>query len=197
LPPSRWPPSWSTISPSSPLPTEVLCERASRIFSQNLRRGKRSDQRSIVVASGEPFRFQPGTYQAEHGLDGHIRCSGHHIPPHAGVAWRIAAKRSSYGRVARRTRSSPLSSAKSSAAEGSGCRETDGVGAGENDGRDLLQAHAMTLRINVAITRMARTTPYPSERDPMVKSRSKISLQPVKKSKKTAARRHGGLYSLL
>ena len=57
-----------------------------------------------------------------------------------------------------------------------------------NDGRDLLRAHAMTLRINVAITRMARTTPYPSERDPMVKSRSKISRQPVKKSKKTAAR---------
>jgi hypothetical protein len=68
------------------------------------------------------------------------------------------------------------------------CRETDGVGAGENGGRDLLRAHAMTLRINVAITRMARTTPYPSERDPMVKSRSKISRQPVKKSKKTAAR---------
>jgi hypothetical protein len=49
----------------------------------------------------------------------------------------------------------------------SGCRETDGVGAGQNDGRDLLRAHAMTLRINVAITRMARTTPYPSEQDPM------------------------------
>jgi hypothetical protein len=79
-------------------------------------------------------------------------------------------------------------SAKSAAAEGSGCRETDGVGADQNDGRDLLRAHAMTLRIDVAITRMARTTPYPSERDPMVKSRSKISRQPVKKSKKTAAR---------
>jgi pyruvate,orthophosphate dikinase len=82
-------------------------------------------------------------------------------------------------------------SAKSAAAEGSGCRETDGVGAGQNDGRDLLRAHAMTLRIDVAITRMARTTPYPSERDPMVKSRSKISRQPVKKSKKTPARTTG------
>ena len=40
----------------------------------------RSDQRSIVVASGEQFRFQPGTYQAEHGLDGHIRCSGSIFP---------------------------------------------------------------------------------------------------------------------
>jgi hypothetical protein len=57
-------------------------------------------------------------------------------------------------------------SAKSAAAEGSGCRETDGIGAGQNDSRDLLRAHAMTLRINVAITRMAITTPFQANEIP-------------------------------